>query len=176
MNERTKTSINQIVHGVASRQAFTGTQSIGDDVNLNQVFQSVMRKHVSEEKRTLSIVRSDQLPFVCGNEQQLMRVFDALVLMIISHPPPNSKLFLYIGCEAEKKDPDVIDLRLPKEYQMYDLRFHTNITTNEQWQLIHQDKLSECAVLAEQNKGRFSFHSIANTGCIFSLSLPGKIN
>lgn len=176
MNERTKPSMNHVVNSAALLQDFADRQHIREDVNLNQIFQSVMKKHIPEEKRTLSIVRSDKLPFVCGKEEHLTRMFDALIVMIISHPPAASKLFLYIKCEIQTKDPEIIDLRLVQDYQMYTLYFHTNITTDAQWKLIHKDKLSECAVLAERNKGCFSFYSIANTGCIFSLSLPGKIN
>ena len=83
---------------------------------------------------------------------------------------------MYIKCNEEVKQSDVIDLRLTGELKIYKIDYYTNITTTPEWEANYQSKLEECASLASQNGGSFSFYPISNTGCLFSIVLPGKIN
>ena len=176
MNEHTKPPMSNRTHGTSSQPVVKGGQYIEEDISLNQVFQSGLKKHATEQQKTLSIVRSDKLPSVCGRREQFQQLLDMMIEMIISYPPSGSKLFLYVKCEAEERNPEILDLRLTEGSQMHTLYFYTNITTDDRWKMICKDRLAECAVIAEQNKARFSFYPISNTGCIFSLALPGKIN
>ena len=96
--------------------------------------------------------------------------------MIVSHPPQGSKLYLYVKCFPETVDDDVMDLRVDAQTAIYKIEIYSNITTDKEWEMLHQAKLAECNLQAAKVKGRFSFSPVVNTGCVFSLTLPGKIS
>jgi hypothetical protein len=96
--------------------------------------------------------------------------------MIISHPPVNSKLFLYVKCAEEKQEDDVIDLQLTEEHSFCKIDIYSNINTDKDWETSYQSKLAECALQASKIEGSFSFFPISNTGCLFSVTLPVKNN
>jgi hypothetical protein len=96
--------------------------------------------------------------------------------MIVSHPPVGSKLYLYVKCSPETVDNEVMDLRLADGDGLYKIEIYTNITTDQHWEMLYQAKLAECNLQAAKNRGNFSFSPVANTGCVFSLTLAGKIN
>ena len=96
--------------------------------------------------------------------------------LVVNHPPANSKLFLYVKCVREKVDSDVMDLRIAGGSALYKIEIYSNITTDKNWEIMYQDKLAECSLQATNISGSLSFSPIVNTGCLFSLMLPGKIN
>ena len=175
MTEQRKPSMNNILTGTSSPAFLSVHQGMKQEVDLNQVFQSGMQKHVTHEKKTLSIVRSDKLPVVSGQKEQFVELLDMMIEMIISYPPAGSKLFLYVKCDVEERDPEIMDLSLSKDFRLCTLYFYTNITTDDRWKMMYKDRLAQCAIIAAENQGKFSSYAISNTGCLFSLTLPGKI-
>lgn len=175
MDDRTQPPLNTGMPVTIFDKDLTGNFYVEEDIDLNEVVQSALQKSSGDRKDWL-ILRSDKLPLVCGSRYQVAQLFEAIVSMIINHPPANSKLFLYIKCVAEERDPEVLDLRLSPGYGMYQLHFYTNITTGSDWQLVYKDQLVSCGLTAQDYKGSFAFHPISNTGCLFSLTLPGKIS
>ena len=143
--------------------------------DLNEVIRSVMEPYSTEHEKQY-IFRSDKLPVVLGKEENYMCMFSTLVSMIMDHPPVNSKLFLYVRCAEEKQDDDIIDLRINEAVVLYKIDIYCNITTDKNWELAYQHKMSECALEITKNKGSFSFAPISNTGCLFSVTLPEKFN
>ena len=143
------------------------------DVDLNEIVQTICNGYTTTGKSF--ILRSDRLPHVNGNKEALILLFSELIYTIISHPPQNSKLFLYITCREQPQDAEVMDLRFTGNFKMYLIDLHTNITSDELWMNLYKNKLEECSVLIHQIGGSFSFFPICNTGCLFSISLPGKI-
>jgi hypothetical protein len=161
-----------------SANAMPWTQALADKavfeyIDLNEILLSAVQKY-SEEMKNL-IFRYDKLPVAYGSKNQFTQLVDALVCMIINHPPSNSKLFLYIKSEEQVNDSEVIDLRLHEGMKWYKIDFYTNIHTDEEWKKIYTEKLAECSLIS-QNGNDFSFFPISNTGCLFSVTLPGKIN
>ena len=118
----------------------------------------------------------DSLPLVNGNQEYITCLFDTLMSMVFSHPPGNSKLFLYVKCFPETVDSDVMDLRVKADSTLFKIEIYSNITTDKNWEILYQEKLAECSLQATNMSGSFSFSPITNTGCLFSLTLPGKIN
>jgi hypothetical protein len=166
--------LNNIGDNFIHAQVVRGIQD--DETDLNEVVQTVCNRYLVEEQKNF-ILRFDQLPIVQGkNRDCFVQLFDPLIAMIVCHPPLNSKLFLYIKCSQEKSAEDVIDRRISGNLKLYRIEFHTNITTNESWEALYKNKLEECSLLANQSGGSFSFSPICNTGCLFSVCLPGKIN
>ena len=143
--------------------------------DLNEALITLMQKYSDEDHKNF-IVRFDNLPVVFGNKDHLTCILDALISMITSHPPNNSKLFLYVNCAEEKLDNEIVDLNTEPEKKLYKIDFYTNINTDEHWKAIYNSKLSECSLLGTQVGGKFSFYPISNTGCLFSVLLQGKTN
>jgi hypothetical protein len=143
------------------------------NVDPNDIVQIICSRYITTGKNF--ILRSDKLPHISGNKETFTRLFDELISMIINHPPQNSKLFLYITCKEQPQDEEVIDLRFAGDIKMYTIDFHTNITSDDQWIIFYKNKLEEYSVFIRQSGGSFSFFPICNTGCLFSISLPGKI-
>jgi hypothetical protein len=110
-----------------------------------------------------------------GKEEIFLHLFSELISMILNHPPQNSKLFLYITCNEQAPDTDIIDLRLKESFKLFKIDFHTNITSDDQWINLYKANLAKCSLLVQQGCSSFSFFPICNTGCLFSISLPGKI-
>ncbi|HUS03767.1 MAG TPA: hypothetical protein VMY77_18635 [Chitinophagaceae bacterium] len=146
-----------------------------EEVDLNEILHLVLNKYTIDQQLNF-ILRLDPLPVVVGNKEHFDCLFDSLISMIVDHPPVNSKLFLYIKCETLPTDNEIIDLQLAPGKQFNKIDFYTNINTNDQWKTAFNTKLTECAELATNNNGSFSFFPISNTGCLFSIVLPGKFN
>lgn len=156
-------------------EVLSNNWQVEEAIDLNEILRSVLDKYAAYQEKGF-IFRSEKLPLVSGNIQNYTCLFDTLMSMIISHPPVNSKLFLYVRCAEEKQDNDVIDLRIPEGSSLYKIDIYSNITTDKNWEVVYQHKLTECALGATKSSGSFSFSPISNTGCLFSVILPGKIN
>jgi hypothetical protein len=144
------------------------------DADVNEIVQTICGTHIVEGKNF--ILRSEKLPHVKGEKATFHHLFGEVISMIINHPPPKSKLFLYITCKETIPDAEVIDMQLANDVKLFQIDFHTNITSDEHWTDLYKAKLAECSVLLRQHGSSFSFFPICNTGCLFSISLPGKIN
>lgn len=175
MNDRLQPPLNNLFSNGVYHNNGSGQLHFQDNINLNELVQSITQAY-TVEGNSLFILRLDKLPVVVGERQVLTHLFATLLAMMVNHPPANSKLFMYIKCVEEQDEPDILDLRVTEGTRMYQMHFHTNINTDEGWQLFCKDRLAECGLIAQQHKGNFNFHTISNTGCLFSLTLPGKLN
>ena len=170
----TKPDLNNINGNYISAGASTGGNwQGGQSVDLNDVFRTVLDQYPVAGGL---IFRSEKLPITNGNSEDFTCLFDALISMIVSHPPVGSKLYLYVKCFPEAVDSDVMDLRLTGADRLYKIEIYTNITTDKHWEMLYQARLAECNLQAAKIKGNFSFSPVVKTGCVFSLTLPGKIN
>jgi hypothetical protein len=143
-----------------------------EEVDLNDIINALLQQYGLKEKS--AILRLDKLVVVKGKKDQFTFLFGELLHAIFNHPPFNSKLFLFIQCAEEKLEEDILDLR-SKTSGRYVICFHTNIHTDENWRAIHKSNLEECCRIVHENGGSLSQNNITNTGCLFSLTLPGKI-
>src|ERR1700694_5874948 len=98
---------------------------------LNDLFKDSMRRAQARWGLRDVVVRCEPLPTVRGHKESLTQVFDVLVNSIFSALPTGSKFFLYINCEADRSAGGHSCRQ--EEWKPYILRFHTNITTDEQW-------------------------------------------
>lgn len=142
-------------------------------IDLNAVLNKAMQGFVVErEKRRLNI-RYDNLPLVLADSQPILTLFNDLLDMLVKHPPIDGNLFLYIKCEASPSE--IMDLTLEKGFTHFNIQFFTNITINENWQNLYQQKLLDISNIAASYKGSFYLNNSLHAGCVFSLTLPGKI-
>jgi hypothetical protein len=170
-----KPHINNLNGNLIPPEILSNNFQVKEIADLNEVLRFVLDKYTSGEDKNF-IFRLDKMPLVFGNKEQYACLFDTLMSMIISHPPVNSKLFLYVKCAEEKQDDDVIDLQLTEENPFCKIDIYSNINTDKDWEASYQRKLAECALQASKIRGSFSFFPISNTGCLFSVTLPVKNN
>lgn len=136
-----------------------------DFLSLNDLFNERFRKAQTRLEQLNLIVRCESLPRITGNREEITLLIDTLLSMILQQPPVGSKLFLYVDCE---------EMRNGKEAGRYLIKFHTNLTTNDVWKEVNREELALCERIVARHDGTFSVNNISNTGCLFSLFLPGK--
>lgn len=169
----TKPDLNNANGNLVSAGILSNNWQTEEITDLNEIFRNVLNQYILEQG---IIFRLDKLPMVNGNQEYVTCLFDALISMVVNHPPANSKLFLYVKCSREKVDNDIIDLSVTDGTSLFKIEVYSNITTDKNWETLYKDKLEDCSLQATKISGRFSFSPITNTGCLFSLTLPGKIN
>ena len=135
--------------------------------SLNEIIKNSMRKLQAHHPGPSLVLRCEELPETVGNRQELTELFEQLILLILSQKPNGSRLFLYIDCAAANASNE-------EEEKGILLRFNTNISTDEHWKLVHSQTLAQCKMIVSNNHGSLQVNQITGTGCLFSVSLPGK--
>lgn len=127
-----------------------------------------------EGKRNLKMAtRFDPLPIVDGDEGQWSFVFAGLLHMIMLHQPKGF-FFLHIKCEPCVVQ--TIPVQLKRGFKYYLIHFYANISAGERWHRLYDDRLKEIAHVINGYNGAFAHHCCEQKGCVFSLTLPGKID
>lgn len=140
-------------------------------LSLNQVFKESMKKAQTQSGNVEMIVRCENLPQVKGNHTEIVQLFDLLLAMILNNPPQNSKLYLYVDCEEEMTDTINLYFEGAKQYL---IKFYTNITTHDHWKVLNSQSLIDCKQILSNHHGNLVVNNISSTGCLFTISLPGK--
>lgn len=136
-------------------------------LSLNDIFRESMKKAQAQVDNLQVIVRCENLPQVHGSRNEMLQLFDNLLGMILNHPPRNSKLFLYVDCEEAETGSN--------NEKQYTIKFNTNIDTHENWKVINSQALVNCRQILSTHHGTLVVNNISSSGCLFILSLPGKM-
>lgn len=142
-------------------------------VSLNEVFRDSLRKAQAGSVPLQMIIRCESLPRIKTHSSEMSLLFDSLLGMILNHPPNTSQLFLYVDCE--EMNGDIIDMTLAEGFKRYTIKFFTNVTTNENWKVVNSQALINCRQILSRHSGTLVVNEISSAGCLFSVSLPGKI-
>lgn len=153
---------------VPNREYDLSSVNAASMLSLNELFKESMKKVQSRTGQANVIFRCEQLPLIQGDREGLIRVFDALTNAIMSALPADSKLFLYVDCAEDRSDEE------GQEGKRYQIRFHTNITTSDQWRALNQSSFALCQRILSDHNATFVVNNINNTGCLFSITVPGK--
>lgn len=153
--------------------AFTFVQPTPALVNLNEVVSKSLLTLHDKVKKLKAIIRQDFLPVVKGSEVAFTQVFHTLYGSIINYPPGATKLFIYTRCEKEVSE--VMDMSLPEGFENYRICIYTNITTDAGWQQTYCPAIEEVKSILKSNNAQLSCQDITNTGCLYVISLPGKL-
>ena len=142
-------------------------------VSLNDLFSESMRKAQAANDRLKVIVRCETLPLVRVNQRDMTQVFDTLIALILSQSVKTSTIYLYIDCEESKES--VGAQPATEGWRYFSIRFHTNISTTGNWRDQHADALQKCSRIVASHQGTLQVNSVVNTGCLYTISLPGKL-
>jgi hypothetical protein len=139
-----------------------------ETVSLNEIFKECM-KEVQSQFEVNIIVRCQSLPDIQGNKQELSCLFHTLMTMIVGHSNASSRLFLYVDCEEEIfSGSDSLETN-----KNFIIRFHSNISITEDWEKLNEEALEKCNNILSYHNGNFKVN--LNSGCLFSLTFPGKL-
>jgi hypothetical protein len=141
-------------------------------LSLNEILQESLKKAQAQVDKAQLIVRCESLPMIKADHADIVKLFDDLISMILNQPPNTTRLFLYVDCEEDRSD--IIDMTLGESTKRYVIKFHTNITTHEHWKLVNRQALVNCRQTLSRHNGNLVVNDVSSTGCLFSVSLPGK--
>jgi hypothetical protein len=141
-------------------------------ISLNQVFEEVIKKLQSIYTGITVVSRCETLPMIRGNRDDVVILIENLFLPIFRSHGITSTLFLHVNCDVLKTE--LLD-GLEKEFRKYQVRIHTNITTDENWKSLHAPQLANCQQILLFHKANFVVNSINHTGCLYSITWPGKL-
>lgn len=137
-------------------------------VSLNEILKECLKKAQARVDNLQLIVRCENLPKVLATREEMMQLFDDMLAVILNHRQLAARsLFLYVDCEEDDAGMG--------PHKQYCIKFHTNITTDEHWKLGSMQTLSNCRKILSKYNGTLAVNDISSAGCLFSLSLPGKI-
>jgi hypothetical protein len=137
-------------------------------VNTNVVLQNVLQQ-LSAEDRNKIVLRCDDLPYVQGNECDFEFVFSGLLQMILQKKENVSKLFLHINCKTEEEES-----QKSIGFKSFCIQFKTNIISCADWFEIHEEQINKIATILHKNGSSLAVNQMSGSGCIFSVSIPGK--
>lgn len=140
--------------------------------NANVVLQNALQK-LGPDVRNSFRLRCDELPFVFGNEENLETVFSAVMQLIVERKDTATKLYLHIGSTTGNEESSAI--ALSKEIYQFSIQFHTNITPCSEWTKLTEQKISNLTALLAPSGGSLTINPLKNSGCILTVSLPGKL-
>jgi hypothetical protein len=142
-------------------------------LSLNEILQVSLKKAQVQVDKAKLIVRCETLPTIKADRDEMVKLFDGLLGMILNSGPENSRLFLYIDCEEDSSD--VVDMTIDPSLKRYFIKFHTNVIAHDKWKLVNSEALIACRQLLSKHSGNLAVNDISNSGCLFSVWLPGKI-
>lgn len=141
--------------------------------DLNVVVKEVIEQKKGEIHAWQAIVRCDKLPQVAGGEKELTTLFSCLFSTILQHPPLKSRVFIYLKCHEHLEED--MPISAGEDCTVYELCFFTNIMADIAWHQLYAHQLNECKMVCQEMGGVFISYQIKNTGCVFTLRLPGKL-
>ena len=151
----------------------SGPEHCLEQISLNDIMQRALQRLLQENKKQDIIVRCQSLPHIEADRKDIERVFNDMVRMIIHHPPMGTRLFLHINCEEERSEAGGAEWA--KNTRRYRISFHTNICTDEAWKTANEKTIDGCSALLARYGAGITVNEITSTGCLFSISLLGKM-
>ena len=138
-------------------------------VDSNFLLQKAIQK-LSPEVRSEVVLRCDELVQLQCSEESSEKVFSQLLQLIAKAKPVDRKLFLHITCFPESKEGKTIAFGLKR----YIIQFHTNISLHSEGTQEAEKEINTIASLLVPYGGSLQVNQLKNSGCVFSISLPGK--
>lgn len=158
-------------------QATTHTHlnTAGDPVlvNLNDIVQDIIERMKQGSVQSRAIIRYEELPVVGGSPEMLRELFAILFHSIVAQGGIITKPFIYIRCSLQQDE--VMDLGVPANSGMYQLAVYSNIVANQLWLEQHEADIENMKTILRDLHGNLNCSTIENTGCLYLITLPGKL-
>ena len=138
-------------------------------INLNEMLRQSLWPYLTQGRNPDIIVRRSDLPYIMADPQLVREVFNELIRMIFQFPNGN-KRFLHIKCEEV-----VPASRQRQAIAHFRIEFHTNLSTGSTWKELNQEAILACQEKLLSCRAVLHVQEIITTGCLFSISLQGKI-
>ena len=138
-------------------------------VDTNLLLKEAIQK-LSPEIRGEVVLRCDELVQLQCSYDCCEKTFTFLLQLVAKAKPVDKKLFLHITCFPQSKDNETIGLGLKR----YIIQFHTNISLHAEGLPEMEKQISKIASLLVPHGGSLQVNQLKNSGCVFSISLPGK--
>ena len=164
--------IHPLLNKTPGQQAPADGSSAAATCNANEVLQSAIQGLKTEVRNSL-ILRCDELPFVQADKKMLGKAFSQIVQLIVDQKDAATKLYLHISAAVDPVERT--GLSLPEGFTPCLIQFHTNITPCNEWMKTAVQQISNITVLLGPFGGNLLVNPLKNSGCIFSVSLPGKL-
>ena len=145
--------------------------SVKEPVDLNKALHLALNSVQGVIETSQIIIRCDQLPVTEGNAADFQRLFNTVMQLVLSQSPVGSKQFLYIKCEEEEVEKEV--MAVLGDTKFYIIQFHSNIVLGTYWQAAYRAPLSDCEQIAKTYNGSFAYAHL-HSGSLFTLRLPAK--
>jgi hypothetical protein len=142
-------------------------------LSLNEILQVSLKKAQVQVDKAKLIVRCETLPSIKADRGEMVKLFDALLGMILNSGPENSRLFLYIDCDEDTSD--VVDMTIDPSLKRYFIKFHTNVVAHDNWKVVNSEALIACRQILSRHSGNLAVNDFSSSGCLFAVWLPGKI-
>ena len=139
-------------------------------VDANKVLRNAIQK-LSPEFRNEVVLRFDELAQLQVSEESMEQAFFKLLQLFVNEKPSDKKLFLHITCFHDSK---AVTKTIGRGLQRYIIQFHTNISLHAAWMQEAEKNINNIATLLLPFNGSLQVNQLKNSGCVFSISLPGK--
>jgi len=143
-------------------------------LDLNVIVAEQLASFKEDLDHLKAIIRYDVLPCINGSRGKVSHLFSNIISSIVKYPPALTKLIVYF--RSQEASPEVMDLTLPDGFKLFTISIFTNIQATENWRLKNSTLIADCAAIIKSLEGTFATHFIVNTGCLYALHLPGKMN
>lgn len=162
-------AIDPVKRGIARLENSAALFSPATFVDTNKVLRKAIQT-LSPDLRNEVVLRCDDMAHLQGVEENIEQAFTQLLQLIAAEKATDKKLFLHITCFHDDKAPEeTIDNGL----QRYIVQFHTNISLSVTWLQEAESRINGIASLLLPF-GKLQVNQLKNSGCVFSISLPGK--
>lgn len=142
-------------------------------VNLNEIVQDTIERMKHGPVQSRAIIRYDELPVVVGSPEKLNQLFGILFHSIVAQGAITTKPFVYIKCSRQQDD--ILDLSIPTNTGIFSLAVYSNIAANHIWLEQHKADIETMNVILKNLHGNLHYSTIENTGCLYLITLPGKL-
>jgi hypothetical protein len=137
---------------------------------LNELLANAMKKAMDAAGIRI-ITRCEPLPRMNGDASQMKLFCETLASMITKSFSSCSRAFLLVKCQ-EWNLPD--NTNGSNQNKNYLLSFHTNLSEGFVGKAHNKEMISLCQRIISSHDGSFMVNN-NNTGCLFSIILPGKL-
>ena len=138
-------------------------------VDTNVILQRAIQK-LPPELRNEVVLRCDELVHLQCSEEDSENLFTQLLRFIAKGKPLEKKLFLHITCFPDGAETAAATFGLKR----FKLQFHSNSSLHTEGTQEAEKQINSLAAILVPYSGSLQVNQLKNSGCVFSISLPGK--